>query len=52
MAIELELWRAAEEAKFTAQLKKREQTLMATLAEEWHKRDSQREIICRKKVGF
>ncbi|CAH8487645.1 unnamed protein product [Schistosoma bovis] len=51
VAIELELWRAAEEAKFTAQLKKREQTLMATLAEEWHKRDSQREIICRKKLS-
>ncbi|VDO76097.1 unnamed protein product [Schistosoma margrebowiei] len=47
----MELWRAAEEAKFTAQLKKREQTLMATLAEEWHKRDSQREIICRKKLS-
>ncbi|CAH8465321.1 unnamed protein product [Schistosoma turkestanicum] len=51
VAIELELWRAAEEAKFTAQLKKREQTLMATLAEEWHKRDSQREILCRKKLS-
>uniref|UniRef100_A0A5K4FDL0 DUF3668 domain-containing protein n=2 Tax=Schistosoma mansoni TaxID=6183 RepID=A0A5K4FDL0_SCHMA len=51
VAVELELWRAAEEAKFTAQLKKREQTLMATLAEEWHKRDSQREIIYRKKLS-
>ncbi|KAK4473563.1 hypothetical protein MN116_002920 [Schistosoma mekongi] len=51
VAMELELWRAAEEAKFTAQLKKREQTLMAILAEEWHKRDSQREIVCRKKLS-
>ncbi|VDP78385.1 unnamed protein product [Echinostoma caproni] len=50
-ALELELWRAAEEAKFTARLKEREQRLMTTLAEEWHKRDSQRELICRKKVS-
>ncbi|OON15867.1 hypothetical protein X801_08325, partial [Opisthorchis viverrini] len=50
-AFELELWRANEEAKFTARLKQREQLLMATLAEEWHKRDNEREAICRKKVS-
>ncbi|THD22107.1 Centrosomal protein of 120 kDa [Fasciola hepatica] len=50
-ALDLELWRAAEEAKFMARLKEREKRLMTTLAEEWHKRDSQRELICRKKVS-
>ncbi|TGZ65723.1 hypothetical protein CRM22_005731 [Opisthorchis felineus] len=50
-AFELELWRANEEAKFTARLKQREQLLMATLAEEWHKRDNEREAICRKKLS-
>ena len=50
-ALEFELWRANEEAKFTAHLKQREQNIMTTLAEEWHKRDNQREIIYRRKVS-
>lgn len=52
MAIELEFWKANEEAKFNAELKKREEKLMKNLASEWHKRDNQREAVCRKKVEF
>ncbi|KAA3676481.1 centrosomal protein CEP120 [Paragonimus westermani] len=50
-AFELELWRANEEAKFRAHLKQREQQIMATFAEEWHKRDGERETIYRKKLS-
>ncbi|CAL8104999.1 unnamed protein product [Calicophoron daubneyi] len=50
-ALEFELWRANEEAKFTAHLKQREQNIMTTLAEEWHKRDNQRETIYRRKLS-
>ncbi|CAH8448280.1 unnamed protein product [Dicrocoelium dendriticum] len=50
-AFELELWRATEETKFQTRLKQREQQLMAAFAEEWHKRDSERELLCRKKLS-
>ncbi|KAF5398279.1 hypothetical protein PHET_08158 [Paragonimus heterotremus] len=50
-AFELELWRANEEAKFSARLKQREQQIMATFAEEWHQRDGERETIYRKKLS-
>ena len=49
-ALELELWKKAEEDRFRRQLQVKEDTLMKALAEEWKARDQQREVITRKKL--
>eukprot|EP00112_Aurelia_sp_Birch-Aquarium-sp1_P009678 Seg2106.2 transcript_id=Seg2106.2/GoldUCD/mRNA.D3Y31 product="Centrosomal protein of 120 kDa" protein_id=Seg2106.2/GoldUCD/D3Y31 len=49
-AIELELWKEQQEQAFTKLLQQKEITLMQTLAEEWKKRDKEREMIFQRKV--
>ncbi|KAK7933345.1 hypothetical protein WMY93_004241 [Mugilogobius chulae] len=48
-ALELELWKEEQEDLFDHQLKKKEQIHMQTLAEEWKKRDQEREALLHKK---
>ncbi|BHF64829.1 hypothetical protein SprV_0200783600 [Sparganum proliferum] len=50
-ALELELWRADEEARFKASLRQREQKLMAVFAEEWQRREKERELISKKRLS-
>uniref|UniRef100_A0A0X3PVH8 C2 domain-containing protein n=1 Tax=Schistocephalus solidus TaxID=70667 RepID=A0A0X3PVH8_SCHSO len=50
-ALELELWRAEEEARFKASLRQREQKLMAVFAEEWQRRENERELISKKRLS-
>uniref|UniRef100_A0A5F8HFB6 Centrosomal protein of 120 kDa n=1 Tax=Monodelphis domestica TaxID=13616 RepID=A0A5F8HFB6_MONDO len=50
-ALELEMWKEMQEDLFESQLKKRELAHMQALAEEWKKRDRERESLVKKKVA-
>ncbi|XP_042729851.1 centrosomal protein of 120 kDa isoform X1 [Lagopus leucura] len=50
-ALELELWKEMQEDIFENQLKKKEMARMQALAEEWKKRDEEREALVKKKVA-
>lgn len=50
-AVELELWKENQEKTFENQLKQKEASYMKALAEEWKKRDKEREIIMKKKLA-
>ncbi|XP_036596776.1 centrosomal protein of 120 kDa isoform X1 [Trichosurus vulpecula] len=50
-ALELEIWKEMQEDLFENQLKKRELAHMQALAEEWKKRDRERESLVKKKVA-
>ncbi|XP_054998529.1 centrosomal protein of 120 kDa isoform X2 [Sorex araneus] len=50
-ALELEMWKEMQEDIFENQLKQKELAHMQALAEEWKKRDRERESIVKKKVG-
>ncbi|XP_051950494.1 centrosomal protein of 120 kDa-like [Xyrauchen texanus] len=45
-ALELEMWKEMQEDLFDNQLKQKELSHMQALAEEWRKRDHQREVLC------
>ncbi|NWQ80441.1 CE120 protein, partial [Columbina picui] len=49
-ALELEMWKEMQEDIFENQLKKKEMAHMQALAEEWKKRDREREALVKKKV--
>ncbi|KAL5109842.1 hypothetical protein TcWFU_001704 [Taenia crassiceps] len=49
-ALELELWKAKEEERFKNDLKLREQKLLIVFAEEWKRREDERESLCKKKM--
>ncbi|XP_077073658.1 centrosomal protein of 120 kDa isoform X2 [Siphateles boraxobius] len=48
-ALELELWKEMQEDMFDNQLKQKELSHMQALAEEWRRRDQQREALIKKK---
>ncbi|XP_062854380.1 centrosomal protein of 120 kDa isoform X2 [Trichomycterus rosablanca] len=48
-ALELEMWKEMQEDLFDNQLKQKELSHMQTLAEEWRKRDREREALVKKK---
>ncbi|XP_015271707.1 PREDICTED: centrosomal protein of 120 kDa [Gekko japonicus] len=50
-ALELEMWKEMQEDLFEDQLKKKELAHMQALAEEWKKRDREREALVKKKVA-
>ncbi|GFO36195.1 centrosomal protein of 120 kda [Plakobranchus ocellatus] len=50
VAVELELWKEEKEKEFEKQLKLKESTYMKALAEEWKKRDTEREVLTQKKL--
>ncbi|XP_025919701.1 centrosomal protein of 120 kDa isoform X2 [Apteryx mantelli] len=50
-ALELEMWKEIQEDIFENQLKKKEMAHMQALAEEWKKRDKEREALVKKKVA-
>ncbi|NXM24324.1 CE120 protein, partial [Oxyruncus cristatus] len=50
-ALELEMWKEMQEDLFENQLKKKEMVHMQVLAEEWKKRDREREALVKKKVA-
>ncbi|XP_063434844.1 centrosomal protein of 120 kDa-like [Mytilus trossulus] len=50
-AIELELWKETQEKNFENQLKQKEASYMKALAEEWKKRDREREVLMKKKLA-
>ncbi|XP_063151353.1 centrosomal protein of 120 kDa [Candoia aspera] len=50
-ALELEMWKELQEDLFENQLKKKEMARMQALAEEWRKRDREREALVKKKVA-
>uniref|UniRef100_A0A8C0QQ14 Centrosomal protein of 120 kDa n=1 Tax=Chelonoidis abingdonii TaxID=106734 RepID=A0A8C0QQ14_CHEAB len=50
-ALELEMWKEMQEDIFENQLKKKELAHMQALAEEWKKRDKEREALVKKKVA-
>ncbi|XP_009869514.1 PREDICTED: centrosomal protein of 120 kDa, partial [Apaloderma vittatum] len=50
-ALELEMWKEMQEDIFENQLKKKEMAHMQALAEEWKKRDREREALMKKKVA-
>ncbi|XP_071586495.1 centrosomal protein of 120 kDa isoform X3 [Heliangelus exortis] len=50
-ALELEIWKEMQEDIFENQLKKKEMAHMQALAEEWKKRDREREAVVKKKVA-
>uniref|UniRef100_A0ABM5FSZ3 Centrosomal protein of 120 kDa isoform X1 n=1 Tax=Pogona vitticeps TaxID=103695 RepID=A0ABM5FSZ3_9SAUR len=50
-ALELEMWKEVQEDLFENQLKKKELAHMQALAEEWRKRDREREALVKKKVA-
>ncbi|NXJ98910.1 CE120 protein, partial [Corythaixoides concolor] len=50
-ALELEMWKEMQEDIFENQLKKKEIAHMQALAEEWKKRDKEREALVKKKVA-
>ncbi|XP_023571099.1 centrosomal protein of 120 kDa isoform X1 [Octodon degus] len=50
-ALELEMWKEMQEDIFENQLKKKELAHMQALAEEWKKRDRERESLVKKKVA-
>ncbi|VDD80542.1 unnamed protein product [Mesocestoides corti] len=49
-ALELELWKAKEEESFKTNLKFREQKMLVVFAEEWKRRENEREALCKKKI--
>ncbi|XP_038660935.1 centrosomal protein of 120 kDa isoform X2 [Scyliorhinus canicula] len=49
-ALELEMWKEVQEDLFQNQLKQKELAHMQALAEEWKKRDREREALVKKKV--
>ncbi|VDM34894.1 unnamed protein product [Hydatigera taeniaeformis] len=49
-ALELELWKAKEEERFKNNLKLREQKMLTVFAEEWKRREAEREVLCKKKM--
>ncbi|XP_006812274.1 centrosomal protein of 120 kDa-like [Saccoglossus kowalevskii] len=49
-AMELEMWKEAQEELYEQQLKDKEVLHMKALAEEWKRRDKERELLVRKKV--
>ncbi|XP_014671524.1 PREDICTED: centrosomal protein of 120 kDa-like isoform X2 [Priapulus caudatus] len=50
-ALELELWKEAQERLFQHDLQQRESTLLQTLTSEWKKREEERELLLQKKVA-
>ncbi|XP_033622264.1 centrosomal protein of 120 kDa isoform X6 [Fukomys damarensis] len=50
-ALELEMWKEVQEDIFENQLKQKELAHMQALAEEWRKRDRERESLVKKKVA-
>ncbi|XP_075035209.1 centrosomal protein of 120 kDa isoform X2 [Mixophyes fleayi] len=50
-ALELEMWKDMQEEVFASQLKKKELAHMQVLAEEWKRRDREREALVKKKVA-
>ncbi|NXL16530.1 CE120 protein, partial [Setophaga kirtlandii] len=50
-ALELEMWKEMQEDIFENQLRKKEMIHMQALAEEWKKRDREREALVKKKVA-
>ncbi|XP_053557588.1 centrosomal protein of 120 kDa [Bombina bombina] len=50
-ALELEMWKEVQEDLFVNQLKKKELAHMQALAEEWKRRDREREALVKKKVA-
>ncbi|NXH60995.1 CE120 protein, partial [Rhabdornis inornatus] len=50
-ALELEMWKEMQEDIFENQLKKKEMVHMQALAEEWKKREREREALVKKKVA-
>nr|XP_028604443.1 LOW QUALITY PROTEIN: centrosomal protein of 120 kDa [Podarcis muralis] len=50
-ALELEMWKELQEDLFENQLKKKELAHMQAVAEEWRKRDREREALVKKKVA-
>ncbi|KAM4710500.1 centrosomal protein of 120 kDa [Discoglossus pictus] len=50
-ALELEMWKEMQEDLFVNQLKKKELDHMQVLAEEWKRRDTEREALVKKKVA-
>lgn len=50
-ALELEMWKEMQEDIFESQLKQKELAHMQALAEEWKKRDRERESLVKKKVA-
>ncbi|NWX46358.1 CE120 protein, partial [Steatornis caripensis] len=50
-ALELEMWKEMQEDIFENQLKKKEMAHMQALAEEWKKREREREALVKKKVA-
>ncbi|NWR67802.1 CE120 protein, partial [Bucorvus abyssinicus] len=50
-ALELEIWKGMQEDIFENQLKKKEMAHMQVLAEEWKRRDREREALVKKKVA-
>ncbi|XP_060082767.1 centrosomal protein of 120 kDa-like [Ylistrum balloti] len=50
-ALELEMWKEGQEKMFENQLKQKETVYMKALAEEWKKRDKEREILMKKKMA-
>ncbi|KAM9858660.1 centrosomal protein of 120 kDa [Aulostomus maculatus] len=49
-ALELEMWKREQEELFDDHLKKKEQSHMQALAEEWKRREREREALVKKKV--
>ncbi|KAH9488810.1 hypothetical protein Btru_064837 [Bulinus truncatus] len=50
-AVELELWKEAQEKEFEKKLKMKEAAYMKALADEWKKRDTEREVLTQKKIA-
>ncbi|XP_029475642.1 centrosomal protein of 120 kDa isoform X2 [Rhinatrema bivittatum] len=50
-ALELEMWKEVQEDLFENQLKRKELAHMQALAEEWKRRDREREALVKKKVA-
>ncbi|NXP81288.1 CE120 protein, partial [Ramphastos sulfuratus] len=50
-ALELEMWKEMQENIFENQLKEKEMAHMQALAEEWKRRDKEREALVKKKVA-
>ncbi|NXU57883.1 CE120 protein, partial [Turnix velox] len=50
-ALELEMWKEVQEDIFENELKKKEMAHMQALAEEWKKRDREREALVKKRVA-
>ncbi|XP_043916700.1 centrosomal protein of 120 kDa [Protopterus annectens] len=50
-ALELEMWKEMQEDLFENQLKQKELSHMQALAEEWKRRDKEREALVKKKVS-